>query len=82
MYNVWYWDADISLHRKLEEFQKQLSEQNESIARSEESRRQEQARAQQEMNDVTERHQKEAGSLQEKVKSLVSAQNQIQRSRL
>ncbi|KAI4889408.1 hypothetical protein NFI96_034092 [Prochilodus magdalenae] len=56
--------------RRLEELQNQLLEQKELVARSEESRRQEQARAKQEMNDTTEKYQEEVVTLQEKIRQL------------
>lgn len=43
------------------------------IARSDESRSQEQARAKKEMNDANERHQEEVFNLREKIKQLVGA---------
>lgn len=57
--------------RRLEELQTQLAEQRERVARSEESRRQEQAKAEQELSDTKENQQGEVASLQEKVTQLV-----------
>ncbi|XP_072521040.1 CAP-Gly domain-containing linker protein 1 isoform X4 [Salminus brasiliensis] len=56
--------------RRLEELQNQVSEQKELVARSEESRRHEQARAKQEINNASERHQEEISNLQAKIKQL------------
>ncbi|XP_062874322.1 CAP-Gly domain-containing linker protein 1 isoform X4 [Trichomycterus rosablanca] len=56
--------------RRIEELQKQLSEQKEVVARSEETRSQEQTRAKQELKDVSEKHQQEVSNLQEKIKLL------------
>lgn len=52
-----------------------MTEQRERVARSEESRRQEQARAEQELTDSKEKHQAEAASLQEKIIQLVRRLN-------
>ena len=57
--------------RWLEELQTQLAEQRERVARSEESRRQEQNRAEQELTDTKEKVQGEVSSLQEKITQLV-----------
>ncbi|XP_036453807.1 CAP-Gly domain-containing linker protein 1 isoform X7 [Colossoma macropomum] len=56
--------------RRLEELQNQLLEQKQLVARSEESRNQEQARAKQEMNDTVGKHQEEVCTLQEKMRQL------------
>uniref|UniRef100_A0A3B4BSX5 CAP-Gly domain-containing protein n=1 Tax=Pygocentrus nattereri TaxID=42514 RepID=A0A3B4BSX5_PYGNA len=56
--------------RRLEELQNQLLEQKQLVARSVESRSQEQARAKQEMNDTIKKHQEEVCTLQEKIRQL------------
>ncbi|KAL7836427.1 hypothetical protein AOLI_G00277110 [Acnodon oligacanthus] len=56
--------------RRLEELQNQLLQQKQLVARSEESRNQEQARAKQEMNDTVKKHQEEVCTLQEKIRQL------------